>query len=76
VINWLRQHCDLAPRSRGENPNINGAYQPRAYEEQPMAVLQALASGPPVLASNLGGKPALLAPAGERWLSKPGDPVA
>jgi glycosyltransferase involved in cell wall biosynthesis len=41
-----------------------------------MAVLQVLASGPPVLASNLGGKPALLAPAGERWLSKPGDPVA
>lgn len=47
-----------------------------SYEGQPMVVLQALASGLPVLASRLGGNPALLAPAGERWLSAPGDPSA
>jgi glycosyltransferase involved in cell wall biosynthesis len=46
------------------------------YEGQPMVVLQALASGLPVLASNLGGNPSLLAPAGERWLAAPGDPAA
>ena len=46
------------------------------YEGQPMVVLQALAAGLPVLASKLGGNPALLAPAGERWLSAPGDPSA
>jgi glycosyltransferase involved in cell wall biosynthesis len=47
-----------------------------SYEGQPMVVLQALAAGLPVLASKLGGNPALLAPAGERWLSAPGDPSA
>lgn len=46
------------------------------YEGQPMVVLQALASGLPVLASSLGGNPALLAAAGEQWLAAPGDPVA
>jgi glycosyltransferase involved in cell wall biosynthesis len=46
------------------------------YEGQPMVVLQALASGLPVLASNLGGNPSLLAPAGERWFAAPADPLA
>jgi glycosyltransferase involved in cell wall biosynthesis len=43
------------------------------YEGQPMAVLEALASGLPVLASKLGGNGALLEPAGARWLPTPGD---
>jgi glycosyltransferase involved in cell wall biosynthesis len=44
------------------------------YEGQPIAALEALASGLPVLASRVGGIPSLLEPAGERWLPAPGDP--
>jgi glycosyltransferase involved in cell wall biosynthesis len=47
-----------------------------SYEGQPMAVLEALASGLPVLASRLGGNGALLEPAGPRWLPMPGDAVS
>ena len=43
------------------------------YEGQPMAVLEALAAGLPVLGSGIGGVPELLAPLGRDWLAGPGD---
>lgn len=44
VTDWLWQHCDLAPRYRGEDPNISDAYQPRAYEPAAIAGLTAVGS--------------------------------
>jgi glycosyltransferase involved in cell wall biosynthesis len=43
------------------------------YEGQPMAVLEALAAGLPVLGSGIGGVPELLAPLGRNWLAAPGE---
>lgn len=43
------------------------------YEGQPMAVLEALAAGLPVLGSGIGGVPELLAPLGRDWLAAPGE---
>jgi glycosyltransferase involved in cell wall biosynthesis len=41
------------------------------YEGQPMAVLEALAAGLPVLASGLGGMPEVLGQVGTEWLVPP-----
>jgi len=49
------------------------AFPSRSYEGQPMVVLEALAAGLPVLASDLGGLPELLRPTGAGWLIPPGD---
>jgi glycosyltransferase involved in cell wall biosynthesis len=46
------------------------------YEGQPMAVLEALGCGLPVLASRLGGNVELLGGSGEDWLVAPGQRVA
>ena len=46
------------------------------YEGQPMAVLEALAAGLPVLASNCGGTAATLRGVGPEWLVEPGDRAA
>jgi glycosyltransferase involved in cell wall biosynthesis len=46
------------------------------YEGQPMAVLEALASGLPVLASGRGGIAATLQGTGSAWLIEPGEPGA
>jgi glycosyltransferase involved in cell wall biosynthesis len=46
------------------------------YEGQPMAVLEALAAGLPVLASRTGGNVELLEPQGPAWLVTPGVPAA
>jgi glycosyltransferase involved in cell wall biosynthesis len=46
------------------------------YEGQPMVVLEALAAGLPVLASNHGGTAAALQGVGPEWLVKPGDRVS
>lgn len=43
------------------------------YEGQPLAVLEALAAGLPVLASNHGGTGATLEGAGPEWLIEPGN---
>jgi glycosyltransferase involved in cell wall biosynthesis len=43
-----------------------------SYEGQPMAALEALAAGVPVLASDIGGMPELLRPLGSCWLVPPG----
>jgi glycosyltransferase involved in cell wall biosynthesis len=45
----------------------------RAYESQPMVVLEALAAGLPVLASDLGGRHEILGPLGPAWLAPAGD---
>ena len=42
------------------------------YEGQPMAVLEALAAGLPVLGADIGAVPELLAPLGRDWLVTPG----
>lgn len=47
----------------------------RWYEVQPLVILEALAAGLPVLASNLGGTPELLERLGAGWLIAPGDPA-
>jgi glycosyltransferase involved in cell wall biosynthesis len=44
----------------------------RWYEGQPMAVLEALAAGLPVLGADIGAVPELLAPLGRDWLVAPG----
>jgi glycosyltransferase involved in cell wall biosynthesis len=46
------------------------------YEGQPMAVLEALGCGLPVLASRIGGNLELLLGQGEHWLVPPGRRVA
>jgi glycosyltransferase involved in cell wall biosynthesis len=43
-----------------------------SYEVQPMAALEAVAAGVPVLASDIGGMPDLLRPLGSGWLVPPG----
>jgi glycosyltransferase involved in cell wall biosynthesis len=43
------------------------------YEGQPVTVLEALAAGLPVLGSDIGGVPELLAPLGQGWLAAPGE---
>jgi glycosyltransferase involved in cell wall biosynthesis len=43
-----------------------------SYEVQPMAALEAVAAGVPVLASDIGGMPELLRPLGSCWLVPPG----
>jgi glycosyltransferase involved in cell wall biosynthesis len=43
-----------------------------SYEGQPMAALEAVAAGVPVLASDIGGMPELLRPLGSCWLVPPG----
>jgi glycosyltransferase involved in cell wall biosynthesis len=44
----------------------------RAYEVQPLVLLEALAAGLPVLASDLGGNPEVLGALGAEWLVAPG----
>jgi glycosyltransferase involved in cell wall biosynthesis len=44
----------------------------RAYEVQPLVLLEALAAGLPVLASDLGGNPEVLGSLGAEWLVAPG----
>jgi glycosyltransferase involved in cell wall biosynthesis len=46
----------------------------RSYEVQPLVVLESLAAGLPVLASDLGGMPELLEPLGPGWLAPAGEP--
>lgn len=43
------------------------------YEGQPMIVLEAFSAGLPVVGSDLGGIPELLAGQGDGWLAAPGD---
>jgi glycosyltransferase involved in cell wall biosynthesis len=50
------------------------AFPSRSFEVQPLVILEALAAGLPVLASDLGGTPELLEPLGPGWLVTPGDP--
>lgn len=52
------------------------AFPSLSYEVQPRVILEALAAGLPVLASDLGGTPELLEPVGEGWTLRAGDPSA
>lgn len=46
------------------------------YEGMPMTLLEAFASGLPVIGSNLGSMTEMLEPFGPSWLVKPGEPGA
>ena len=48
----------------------------RWYENQPMAIIEAFATGTPVVASDLGGVPELVVDGETGWLVPPNDPVA
>jgi glycosyltransferase involved in cell wall biosynthesis len=52
------------------------AFPARSYENLPLAVLEAFASGVPVVASRLGGVPELIDPGVDGELVTPEDPVA
>ena len=43
------------------------------YEGQPLVILEALAAGLPIVASDVGGNAELLRPLGAEWLVPPGD---
>ena len=48
------------------------AFPSEWYEGMPMTLLEAFASGLPVLGSNLGSMTEMLEPFGSRWLAAPG----
>lgn len=49
---------------------------PSYYEGIPMAILEAMSYGKPVIATTVGGIPELVQPAGNGWLISPGDHTA
>jgi glycosyltransferase involved in cell wall biosynthesis len=46
------------------------------YENMPMTILEAFSAGLPVLASDRGSMPEIVAPLGPDWLATPADPTA
>lgn len=46
------------------------------YENMPMVLVEALAGGVPIIASDRGSMPAMVAPLGDGWLAPPGDVTA
>jgi glycosyltransferase involved in cell wall biosynthesis len=71
-LGWIDGE-ELAARMRSARALL---FPSEYYENMPMTILEAFASGLPVLASDRGSMPEIVAPLGLEWLAAPADPSA
>jgi glycosyltransferase involved in cell wall biosynthesis len=71
-LGWI-DGDELATRMRSARALL---FPSEYYENMPMTILEAFAAGLPVLASDRGSMPEIVAPLGPEWLAAPADPAA